>query len=70
MYSNVDTGTAYTASVGSFLILVRELNIAGRPKAALLFWFLKVVLLSICLWSASIVATFIAAHFAALCRAL
>ena len=41
----------------------------GRPKAALLFWFLMVVLLSICLLSASIVATCIAAHFA-LCRAL
>ena len=43
--------------------------IAGRPKAALLFWFLMVVLLSVCLLSASIVATCIAAHFA-LCRAL
>ena len=43
--------------------------IAGRPKAALPFWFLKVALLPICLWSAGIVATFIAAHFA-LCRAL
>ena len=41
--------------------------IAGRPKAALLFWFLIVVLLTICLWSASIVATCIAANFA-LCR--
>ena len=39
------------------------------PKAALLFWFLMVVLLFICLLSASIVATCIAAHFA-LCRAL
>ena len=31
--------------------------IAGRPKAVPLFWFFKVALLSICLWSASIVAT-------------
>ena len=43
--------------------------IAGRPKAALLFWFIMIVLLSICLWSASIVATCIAAH-SALCLAL
>ena len=42
--------------------------IAGRPKAALLFRFLKNSSF-ICLWSASIVATCIAAHFA-LCRAL
>ena len=31
--------------------------IAGRPKAVLPFWFLVVVLLSICLLPASIVAT-------------
>ena len=37
---------------------------SGRPKAALPFWFLMVVLLTICLWSASIVATCIAALFA------
>ena len=42
---------------------------AGRPKAALLFWFFMVVLLSICLWYVSIVATCIyrytkAVHFA------
>ena len=43
--------------------------ITGHPKAALLFWFLMVVLLSICLLSASIVATYIAAYFT-LCRAL
>ena len=43
--------------------------IDGRPKAALLFWFFIVVLLSVCLWSASTVATCIAAHFA-LCDAL
>ena len=38
--------------------------IAGRPKAALLICFFMVVLLSICLFSASIMATCIAAHFA------
>ena len=38
--------------------------IAGRPKAALLFWFFMVVLLSICLRYVSIVATCIAVHFA------
>ena len=38
--------------------------IAGRPKAALLFWFFMVVLLSICLWYVSIVATCVAVHFA------
>ena len=38
--------------------------IAGRPKTALLFWFFMFVLLSICLWSVSIVATCIASHFA------
>ena len=43
--------------------------IAGRPKAALLFWFFMVVLLSICLWYVSIVATCIAVHFA-VCHAL
>ena len=36
--------------------------IAGRPRAALLFWFLVVVLLSICLLSSGIVAACIAAH--------
>ena len=44
-------------------------SIAGRPKAALLFWFFMIVLLSICLWYVSIVATFIAVHFA-VCHAL
>ena len=44
-------------------------SIAGRPKAALLFWFFMVVLVFLCLWYASIVATCIAAHFA-LCHAL
>ena len=39
-------------------------SIAGRPKAALLFWFFMVVLLSICLWYVSIVVTCIAVHFA------
>ena len=43
--------------------------IAGRPKAALLFWFFMVVLLSICLWNVGIVATCIAVHFA-VCHAL
>ena len=43
--------------------------IAGRPKAALLFLFFMVVLLSICLWYVSIVATCIAVHFA-VCQAL
>ena len=43
--------------------------IVGRPKAALLFWFFMTVLSAICLWSASIATTCIAAHFA-LCRAL
>ena len=43
--------------------------IAGRPKAALLFWFFIVALLSICLWYVSIVATCIAVHFA-VCHAL
>ena len=43
--------------------------IAGRPKAALLFWFFMVVLLSICLWYDSIVTTCIAVHFA-VCHAL
>ena len=43
--------------------------IAGRPKAALLFWFFMVVHLSICLWYVSIVATCIAVHFA-VCHAL
>ena len=42
--------------------------IAGSPKAALLFWFFMVVLLSICLWYVSIVATCTAAHLA-LCHA-
>ena len=44
-------------------------GLSGRPKAALLIWFLMVDLLFICLLSASIVATCIAAHFAH-CRAL
>ena len=43
--------------------------IAGRPKAALLFWFFMVVLLSICVWYVCIVATCIAVHFA-VCHAL
>ena len=43
--------------------------IAGRPKAALLFWFFMVVLLSLCLWYVSTVATCIAVHFA-VCHAL
>ena len=43
--------------------------IAGRPKAALLFWLFMVVLLSMCLWYVSIVATCIAVHFA-VCHAL
>ena len=43
--------------------------IAGRPKAVLLFWFFMVVLLSICLWYASIMATCKAVHFA-VCHAL
>ena len=33
--------------------------IAGRPKAALLVWSFMIVLLSICLCDASIVATYI-----------
>ena len=41
--------------------------IAGRPKAALLVRFLIVVLLSMCLLSASILATCVAAHFAPCC---
>ena len=40
-----------------------------HPKAALLNWFFMVVLLSICLWYVSIVATCIAVHFA-VCHAL
>ena len=43
--------------------------IAGRPKAALLFWFFMVALLSVCFWFVSIVATCIAVHFA-VCHAL
>ena len=43
--------------------------IAGRPKAALLFWFFMVVLLSICLWYVNIVTICIAVHFA-VCHAL
>ena len=48
----------------SFIVVLQGHSyfIAGRPKAALLFWFFMVVLLFICLWSASIVATCIAAH--------
>ena len=42
--------------------------IADRSRVALLFRFLKVAMIPF-LWSASIVATCIAAHFA-LCRAL
>ena len=43
--------------------------IAGRPNAALLFWFFMVILLSICLWYVSIVGTCIAVH-SAVCHAL
>ena len=43
--------------------------IAGRPKAALLFWLFTVVLLSIYLWYVTIMATCIAVHFA-VCDAL
>ena len=49
------------------LVEVPSNFIAGCPKAALQFWFFM-VLLSICLWSGSIVAICIAADFA-LCHA-
>ena len=55
---------------GLFVLLKPLSNIiAGRPKAALLFWFFMVVLLSICLWYVRIVATCIAVHFA-VCHAV
>ena len=47
----------------------RGMDFAGRPKAALLFRFLMVVLLSIYLLSSGIVTPCKAAHFA-LCRSL
>ena len=55
--------------VDSKLVEAPSNFIADRPKAALLFWFFKVVFLSICLWYVSFVATSIAVHFA-VCHAL
>ena len=49
--------------------VLRARFIAGHLKAAHLYWFLMVVLVTICLWSASIVATCIVGHFA-LCHDL
>ena len=53
--------------IGWKSIVCEEIVKENSPKAALLFRFLKVALLSICLWYASIVATCIAAHFALCC---